>query len=936
MASAGTPSTDLRFFVNRHRQIDLFSNLLAVDAPKRCILLQADSGYGKTALLREYEGRILERHFSVALIDLRRVQNSRELLSSIAEQLDSTRFPLFRQASSATDTQLLSSETANLQLTQRWFADLSASWPSDDGLVFILIDSYERANVDLHDWLLTRFLVEAQNARSLRIVVAGSVVPDIKPLEHYAVLHHVGGIDKHHWLEWIKGTQSSISPHAFETLYAATEGQTANLSALLTHLQEQTGRGDERKDAEHVFVKQIQDEGLDHLYEAKLLIIGEPGAGKTSLARKIDDPDYILAHGEKTTKGIDVFPWKFTMEDGKSFRVNIWDFGGQEIYYHTHQFFLTRRSLYALVADSRKEDTDFYYWLNAVELLSGNSPLLIINNEKQDRERAINERQLRAQFTNLRETRRVNLATNRGLSAVLDSIKYHIATLDHVGAPLPKTWVRVRDALEKDNRYYIGLDEYLDMCEQNGFRKLEDKLQLSGYLHDLGVCLHFQDDPLLSKTIILKPEWGTDAAYRVLDNDTVKQHLGHFTRSDLTTIWHEPQYANMQGELLQLMINFQLCYEIPDSPNTFIAPQLLGNNQPDYDWDTSHNLIMRFTYEGFMPSGIVTLFIVKMHRLIKEGELVWKSGVVLQDRLALAEVIEHYERREIRIRIAGKSKRDLLTIIDYEFDRIHESFGRLPYKKWIPCNCPRCRGSQEPHFYEFDVLQRFKADGQNIQCQRSYEIVDVQGLIDDVTKVQAEELEQGTTDIEPKEAKPQVFISYAWGGQSEEIVNLLENTFRKRRVTIVRDKRELLYKDLIKEFMQRISRGKAVIVVISDKYLKSPSCMYELTEIAAHGGVYDRIFPIILPDAQIHKPVRRVRYVKYWEEQIKELDDALKDVSAANLQGLREDIDNYTRIRNTIADLTDTLRNMNALTPEMLQNSDFEEVFVAVERRLGS
>ncbi|MEH2298752.1 MAG: hypothetical protein V7K88_06780 [Nostoc sp.] len=101
----------------------------------------------------------------------------------------------------------------------------------------------------------------------------------------------------------------------------------------------------------------------------------------------------------------------FLLDSDREFRVNIWDFGGQEIYHATHQFFLTKRSLYALVADTRKEDTDFYYWLNVVELLSGNSPLLIIKNEKQERKREINERELRRGFTNFQETLTTNLAT---------------------------------------------------------------------------------------------------------------------------------------------------------------------------------------------------------------------------------------------------------------------------------------------------------------------------------------------------------------------------------------------------------------------------------------------------------------------------------------------------------------------------------------------
>src|ERR1017187_7358656 len=66
-------------------------------------------------------------------------------------------------------------------------------------------------------------------------------------------------------------------------------------------------------------------------------------------------------------------------------------------------------------------------------------------------------------------------------------------------------------ALEQDKRDYVGLDEYLPICQQHGFTRREDKLQLSGYLHDLGICLHFQDDPLLKNTVVLKPAWGTDA-----------------------------------------------------------------------------------------------------------------------------------------------------------------------------------------------------------------------------------------------------------------------------------------------------------------------------------------------------------------------------------------------------------------------------------------
>ncbi|MEH2356125.1 COR domain-containing protein [Nostoc sp.] len=377
------------------------------------------------------------------------------------------------------------------------------------------------------------------------------------------------------------------------------------------------------------YFRQIQVEGIDYLCEAKLLIVGEAGAGKTTLAKKIKDQNYQLRE-EDPTKGIEVIQWRFPMEKGREFRVNIWDFGGQEIYHATHQFFLTKRSLYVLVADTRKEDTDFYYWLNVVELLSDNSPLLIIKNEKQNRHREINELQLRGQFTNLKETLPTNLATNRGLQQALQQIKHYVKNLPHIGSPLPKTWVRVREALESNACNYIGLDEYLNICQQNGFTQRNDKLLLSSYLHDLGVCLHFQEDPLLNKTVILKPKWGNDAVYKVLDNEKVIRNLGSFTRSDLANIWCEDEYATMRDELLRLMINFKLCYEIPRSQENYIAPQLLSANQPSYNWDETDNLILRYTYE-FMPKGIITQFIVAMHKFINEQKCVWSLHPSLFD-----------------------------------------------------------------------------------------------------------------------------------------------------------------------------------------------------------------------------------------------------------------------------------------------------------------
>lgn len=206
-----------------------------------------------------------------------------------------------------------------------------------------------------------------------------------------------------------------------------------------------------------------------------------------------------------------------------------------------------------------------------------------------------------------------------------------------------------------------------------------------------------------------------------------------------------------------------------------------------------------------------------------------------------------------------------------------------------------------------------------------------------VAKVQAllKEQERICTPQMESNTWKEIFISYAWGGESEEIVDQLDQALQAQGLTVVRDKRDLNYKGKIKEFMQRIGQGNCIILVISQKYLKSENCMFELVQIAKNGEFFNRIFPIVLDDAKIYKPIERIQYIQHWENQIKELEEAMKSVSSANMQGFREDIDLYTEIRSTIAELTNILKDMNTLTTQIHSDSDFNEVLKAIEKKIA-
>ncbi|MCX6828446.1 MAG: leucine-rich repeat domain-containing protein [candidate division Zixibacteria bacterium] len=494
------------------------------------------------------------------------------------------------------------------------------------------------------------------------------------------------------------------------------------------------------------YFEQLKEQEEDYLFEAKILILGEPGAGKTSMARKMQNPDCDLPKVDETTKGVVVNQYHFPLheEDFKAFkhpdklqdrkfRLNLWDFGGQEIYRATHRFFLSKRAIYALVADSRNEDTDFNYWLHIVEIFGGDSPLLIVLNEKYQRKRNLDITAMRKRFSNVREVLDVDFAETdkTRLSKLERAVKYLASQLPHVGSPVPSRWTVVREALEDDKRNTITLQDYLKICQYNGITKSKDALVLSQYFHDIGVFLHFQDDLLLNNTIFLKPNWATTAVYKVLDDPLLNQQHGRFNKKDAKTIWCEEEYALVCSELLKLMQKFFLTYEIGNT-GEYIVPERLIAVQPQYPWDDSDNLLLQYKYDFFMPRGILSQFTVQMHRYITNHDYVWKRGVVIMRDNATAEITESYDTRSINIRIAGKNKRDFMTIITEQMDQINAQYEKMPVEKMIPCNCSECKSAKKPYFFEQKKLKRrLENNIFDVQCEISFQNVSIRNLIDE-------------------------------------------------------------------------------------------------------------------------------------------------------------------------------------------------------------
>ena len=143
----------------------------------------------------------------------------------------------------------------------------------------------------------------------------------------------------------------------------------------------------------------------------------------------------------------------------------------------------------------------------------------------------------------------------------------------------------------------------------------------------------------------------------------------------------------------------------------------------------------------------------------------------------------------------------------------------------------------------------------------------------------------------PPSPKLHYYVSYAWSAERkdrEAIVDRLCDEAEKRGTPILRDKKMLGFGDNITKFMRDIGKGDRIFVILSDKYLKSPFCMFELFEIWRNSRQYEDEFlkrcrVYTRGDAEIWNLLGRLKYAKHWKAQYDEVANTLKEVGPAVL-----------------------------------------------------
>ncbi len=445
------------------------------------------------------------------------------------------------------------------------------------------------------------------------------------------------------------------------------------------------------------------------LSEVKILFVGEGSVGKTSLINKVLHDTFI--ENQTKTEGISISQWMTVgfQKNIPTIKLNIWDFGGQEIMHATHQFFLTKRSLYLLVLDSRltQEENRVEYWLKIIQFFSGESPVLIVGNKIDQHPLDIDRTGLQKKYPNIVGILETSAVTGIGIEELKAAITEQVNNLPHVRDLLPETWFTVKTKLEELGKQsnFITQEQYLNLCAENEVSDETSQRTLIGFLHDLGVVLHFQDDPRLEALGILNPQWVTNGVYKILNSHTLFQNKGILTTSMLDEILNLPEYPRGKRLfIVDMMKKFELCYDI-ESDKTFLVPDLLPKDQPDLKF----NGVPAFEYAyPVLPSSVITRFIVRMNQKIDDG-FAWRTGVVLKIGENKALVKADIEDRKITIAIDGveHTRRDALSAIRFQLNEIHASIKGLDAQKRVPI--PEAPNAES---LDYDYLLQLERDGE--------------------------------------------------------------------------------------------------------------------------------------------------------------------------------------------------------------------------------
>ncbi len=598
----------------------------------------------------------------------------------------------------------------------------------------------------------------------------------------------------------------------------------------------------------------VQESGRS-LNEAKLILVGRGAVGKTSLVNRLVHNRFDKS--EKKTEGIQITQWPLRLNRKEEVRLNIWDFGGQEIMHATHQFFLTQRSLYVLVLNGREggEDADAEYWLKLIESFGAGSPVLIVLNKIKEHPFDLNRRALQQKYPNIRGFIATDCKDRTGLAELRKAIAHETDQLEHLRDAFPASWFSLKDKLAAMKKNYLSFEEYRKVCGKHGLKNSAEQESLAFVLHCLGIALNYKDDPRLQDTHVLNPHWVTTGIYKILNAPKLAEQKGVLRLSEVGKLLDAKKYPPaMHRFLFDLMKKFELCFTFLEEEGRYLIPDLLDKQEPETAsaFATDDCLFFEYHYP-ILPEGLLPRFIVRTH-VLSEGLPRWRSGVILQFEGNRALVKADVQEKKVFITVNGPAagRGRLLAIIRSDFERIHYDVFKtqkpleivpLPGHPQVAMPYEELRVLEEKGEREFK-----KVVGNEVFTFNAAALlngVDLQGV------------RKPATSFETQREAVRVFISYAHKDERlcNELIVHLKLMQRQGVIATWYDRKIEAGENWKEKIDENLERAEIILLLISPYFMASEYCYEKEMQRALerHESKEAEVIPIIVRDVSWKK-----------------------------------------------------------------------------------
>ncbi len=387
----------------------------------------------------------------------------------------------------------------------------------------------------------------------------------------------------------------------------------------------------------------------------KLLLVGNSIVGKSSILRALKGLPFDAQI--KSTHAISLE--YLDSEDRRNpVKLQVWDLGGQEIYYGTHRIFMMSPSVQLVVFDSETEsisvspdrlkadekvrNINLPFYISRIEELSPESSIIVVQNKLE----AVPEFPLRLRYLyDKYPVYKVSALKNKNIASLKAQILEEARQLNIYGLEVPYYWEKVREYCENVliQEKAITKERFKEICLNE--KVLEEGIDdLLKYLHNTGTVYYKED---LENTIIIDQIWALKAIYKVFDRES-KFYLEMREHSNgkcmVRTLFEDfdsldDKYTiDEKWMFLRFIKSCSMCFSIKSNPadsdnlDTFyIFPEFLPSQKTDVVrlWELKNTKKQIWKkYFDFLPFYPLHTFISK-YGCKTQHNFVWRNGILI-------------------------------------------------------------------------------------------------------------------------------------------------------------------------------------------------------------------------------------------------------------------------------------------------------------------